>query len=151
MNEELNFDTTKLNDKSSLDLETVSDRVLVLEDDFTFKPFWMNVLRQCCPDAKIDWVQTEEAAERRIKQLQKQGFRYSLIVADIFLSGKRTGIDLWSQYSQVIDNFVFVSSLPREKFDMLVEAEGFSYPVYLQKPLKASVCVDVIKQVIGTK
>lgn len=148
---ELNFEKTGASQRLHVEEEKVANRVLILEDDFTFKPFWTNVIRQSCQNAKIDWVQTEEAAERRIRYLQKNGFKYNLIVADVFLSGKKTGIDLWTQFYQSVDNFVFVSSLPREKFDKLVAAEGYTYPVYLQKPLKVSVCVDVIKQTMGTK
>lgn len=148
---ELNFDAPDTNQRAHLEIEKMANRVLILEDDFTFKPFWTNVVRQSCQNAKIDWVQTEEAAERRIRYLQKNGFKYNLIVADVFLSGKKTGIDLWTQFYKAVDNFVFVSSLPREKFDKLVSGEGYTYPVYLQKPLKTSVCVDVIKQIMGTK
>lgn len=131
--------------------ENAREKILVLEDDVTFQPFWTNILKRCCPNAKIDWVQTEEAAERLIKHQQNSDSSYTLVIADIFLSGKKTGMDLWSRYGQYIDNFIFVSSLSREKFDRLVVGEAHSYPVYLQKPLNTSVCADVVRQLIGPK
>lgn len=123
--------------------------ILILEDDLTFKPLWTNAIHLSSPHAQIDWVQAAEAAERCIKVRQKMGQKYDLVIADIFLSGRKTGIDLWSRYGDIIENFIFVSSLPRKKFNMLIEAEEFSYPIYLQKPLKASTCVEIVKQLLS--
>ncbi len=147
----VNIDTIDAYQGVLAEAENAREKILVLEDDVTFQPFWTNILNRCCPNAKIDWVQTEEAAERLIRHQQNSGSSYTLVIADIFLSGKKTGMDLWSRFGQSIDNFIFVSSLSREKFDRLVEGEGRSYPVYLQKPLKASVCTDVVRQLIGPK
>lgn len=147
---ELDFSDTTLSETAMKESDTAKERILILEDDFTFKPLWTSVIKHCCPNAHIDWVQTEEAAERCIKLRRKLGHKYDLVIADIFLSGRKTGIDLWTRFGQSIEHFIFVSSLPREKFDVLVSAQEQSHPVYLQKPLRASVCADVIRQLIGT-
>lgn len=149
MQSELNFQSDLT---SSLRTERDAERarILIMEDDLTFKPLWLSAIKHSCPQAHVDWVQAEEAAERCIKVRRKLGQKYDLVVADIFLSGRKTGIDLWSRFGDVIENFIFVSSLPREKFDMLISAEEYSYPIYLQKPLRASTCADLIKQLVCT-
>lgn len=147
---ELNFDEVTRKDNTKLEPFTGSERVLVLEDDLTFKPLWTAVIKHVCPHANIDWVQTEEAAERFIKVRHKLGQSYQLVITDIFLLGRKTGIDLWERFGQSIENFIFVSSLPREKFDTLVSSSEHSYPVYLQKPLRASICAEVIRELVGT-
>ena len=148
---DLEFSDTTYSENVKNELETTKERVLILEDDFTFKPLWTSVIKHECPDAHIDWVQTEEAAERCIQLRRKMGQKYDLVVADIFLSGRKTGIDLWTRFGQTIENFVFVSSLPRDKFDTLVSADDKRYPVYIQKPLRASVCADVVRELLGAK
>jgi hypothetical protein len=146
---ELDFNEHDLPQKADPEKDVERARILILEDDLTFKPLWMNAIKLSCPEAHVDWVQAEEAAERCIKVRRKLGQKYDLVVADIFLSGRKTGIDLWSKFGDVIENFIFVSSLPREKFDVLISAEEYAYPIYLQKPLRAATCADLIKQLLG--
>lgn len=133
-----------------LEPDTNRNYVLILEDDYTFKPLWTSVIKQCLPDAQLDWVQTEEAAERLIQLRRNNGQKYDLIISDIFLSGKKTGIDLWSRHSSATDNFIFVSSLSRDTFFSLVPQKEGSDPIYLQKPLRVSLCIDVIRQLTET-
>lgn len=122
--------------------------VLIMEDDLTFKPFWHKAITQVIPNAHIDWVSSEEAAERRVKKMTQEGKKYDLIIADIFLAGRKTGIDLWTRFSEVADQFLFVSSLSEEKFNKLIQSIEFSYPVYLQKPLRLADCIDMLKQLV---
>ncbi len=122
--------------------------VLIMEDDLTFKPFWYKAVHQVLPHAHIEWVASEEAAERRVKRMTLEGKKYDIIIADIFLAGRRTGIDLWTRFSEVADEFLFVSSLSEEKFNKLIQSIEFSYPVYLQKPLRLADCVDMISQLV---
>ncbi len=151
MYSELDFSDTTYFENSMKELDTTKERILILEDDFTFKPLWTSVIKHECPNAHVDWVQTEEAAERCIKLRKKMGQEYDLVIADIFLSGRKTGIDLWTRFGETIKNFVFVSSLPREKFDTLISAAENNYPVYIQKPLRASVCADVVRKILGSE
>jgi response regulator of citrate/malate metabolism len=122
--------------------------VLIMEDDITFKPFWNKAVSQVMPNAHVDWVASEEAAERRVKKMTLEGKKYDIIVADIFLAGRKTGIDLWTRFSGIADEFLFVSSLSEEKFNKLIQSIEFSYPLYLQKPLRLADCVDMLKQLV---
>lgn len=144
-------ETTIYQNANNIIKEASQEHILILEDDYTFKPLWTSVIKQCLPEAHIDWVQTEEAAERCIKLRRNMGERYDLIIADIFLSGRKTGIDLWERFSNAAEHFIFVSSLPRDTFDSLVTPTEEHYPIYLQKPLRASLCIDVIRQLTGQK
>lgn len=146
-----NMEVLTLDSSSSqpeLHLKVAEYYVLVMEDDITFKPFWYKAVAQVLPNAHIDWVVSEEAAERHVKKMTLNGKKYDIIIADIFLAGRKTGIDLWTRFSEVADEFLFVSSLSEEKFNKLIQAIEFSYPVYLQKPLRLADCVDMLKQLV---
>lgn len=144
--EELTLDSLSI--QPELLTRVAEYHVLIMEDDITFKPFWHKAISQVLPNAHIDWVASEEAAERRVKKMTVDGKKYDIIIADIFLAGRKTGIDLWTRFSEVADEFLFVSSLSEEKFNKLIQAIEFSYPVYLQKPLRLADCVDMLKQLV---
>lgn len=145
---DLNNNDTTLYQKLIKLKEDHKQNILILEDDYTFKPLWTSVIKHCLPYAHIDWVETEEAAERCIKLRRNREQKYDLIISDIFLSGRKTGIDLWTRYADTTDHFIFVSSLSREIFDGLVQPTERHYPIYLKKPLRASLCIDVIRKLM---
>lgn len=124
-------------------------QVLIVEDDLTFKPLWESVFSQSCPNVKLDWATTQELAEILIRRRFRKNDPYDLIVSDIFLAGQGTGVDLWQRFGEAAKNFAFVSVLSKERFDAIVtKAQGYGYPVFLQKPLKAKDCKDLVKNLL---
>lgn len=128
-----------------------TSQILIIEDDISYEPFWIGIIRTLAPYAYIQWVNTEEAAERCIKALALSGKKYDLIIADIFLSGKKTGLDFWAKYGTNMQNFVIVSGLPREDFNSLISSKNSNYPAFLEKPLHASQCLELLRHLIEPK
>ncbi len=121
--------------------------VLIVEDDLSFEPLWRHVFQQISPVTTIDWALSEEQAERKILKRARMGLTYDLVIADIFLSGKKTGVDLWNRYGEDVGNFVFVSGLSKEKFDQLMSLD-FSSPIFMQKPLSPKQCRELIQNLL---
>ena len=121
--------------------------VLIVEDDLSFEPLWRHVFQQISPSTNIDWALSEEQAERKIIKRARMGLTYDLVIADVFLSGKKTGVDLWNQFSEDVGNFVFVSGLSKEKFDKLMSLD-FSSPIFMQKPLSPKQCRELIQNLL---
>lgn len=123
--------------------------ILIVEDDAALKPLWLSVLDKVVPGAQIDWVLTEEAAERAIRNKIAVGELYDLVIADIFLSGKRNGIDLWKRYGKDGCDFIVVSGASPEKVLSLTKGEGS--PIFLHKPIQAKACTEIISNLLGLK
>lgn len=125
-------------------------RILVVEDDTTYRPFWESVLNSCFSSYELDWETTEKGAETLLRHAYRRNRPYDLVVADVFLAGSETGIDLWSRYGEATDNFIFVSGMPADRFVSLM-ALDYGYPVYLQKPLSAQVCKEIVSSLCETE
>lgn len=123
--------------------------VLIVEDDAALKPLWISVFAQVAPGARIDWVLTEEAAERKIRERVAIGELYDIIIADIFLSGKRSGLDLWRRYGMDGSEFVVVTGASPEKVAALTKDEEMPPPRFLHKPLEPKALLSLITELLG--
>lgn len=121
--------------------------VLIVEDDVSMEPLWSYIIDEVDPHAEMRWVTTEEAAEKMIRQRLEMGQPYDLIVSDIFLSGRRTGIDLWRRYGEGATAFILMSVIGPEK---LMRMTGLHEPLppYIQKPLNPSECIDRVRNLL---
>lgn len=123
--------------------------ILIVEDDAALKPLWLSVLDRVAPEAQIDWVLTEEAAERAIRNKIAVGELYDLVIADIFLSGKRSGIDLWKRYGKNGCEFIFVSGASPEKITAMLKGERT--PIFLHKPIQPEATGNLIATLLGQR
>jgi len=126
--------------------------LLCIEDDPTLKLILDPLLREIDPLMRVRWVDSAEAGFERIEEASRQfeGIPFHLVITDIFLEGKITGIDLWSicrsTYPQM--PVLVMSSLPFGKFlDFKGAQDGIS-PPYLQKPLNIPVCRRIIERAL---
>ena len=119
-------------------------RVLVVEDDITFRPFWVSVIGRCANQVRIDWAKSVVEAEAKIREAFRGGNPYDLVVADIFLEGGRTGLELWNDFREEAGNFMFVSGHSLNEEDIRMSLD-FGCPVYMQKPLSAEKCVRAVR------
>jgi len=121
--------------------------VLIVEDDVSMEPLWSYIIDEVDPHAEMRWVTTEEAAEKMIRQRLEMGQPYDLIVSDIFLSGRRTGIDLWRRYGEGATAFILMSVIGPEK---LMRMTGLHEPLppYIQKPLNPTECIDRVRNLL---
>ena len=73
-------------------------RILIVEDDTNLKTALIRSLRNSNEDIQVDWVCTAEEAWKFIAELKtKSGFQYNLIIMDVFLAGRLTGLQLWQK------------------------------------------------------
>ena len=119
-------------------------RVLVVEDDLSFKPFWRKVLESADLHVELDWATTKEEAELLIRSRYRHDEPYDLVISDIWLDGPGTGIDLWNQFGEAVRHFAFVSGLPITR-DQLTRALDFGIPTYLHKPLSGRKCRELLQ------
>lgn len=122
-----------------VDTEDVKS-VLIVEDDLALRPLWERAF--LAKSAKIDWATSMEEAEQYIRVRFNTGNPYQLVIADISLEGKGTGIDLWNRYGEEANHFVFVTGLPitKQAFHTLL---NYGYPPYFKKPLTVNKCLEI--------
>lgn len=122
---------------------TKPNRALIVEDDLALKPLWEKAFRSRGGRIWFDWVSTGEEAEKLMRFRYRNNNPYDMVIADIFLAGQQTGVDLWNRYGEETLNFIFVSSLPAGKFNQLMNL-NFSCPLYKRKPLTFNTCTQIV-------
>lgn len=127
---------------------TYSPKVLIVEDDLSLRPLWTQALEKVAPNAQIQWALTEEAAERAIRGRAQFGEKFDVVIADIFLSGRRTGIDLWKRYGVKGSEFILVTAAAPSMFTHLLE-DSVHKPECLFKPLKFEECVAACARLLA--
>lgn len=127
--------------------EHLKRTVLIVEDDLSLEPLWRKVIQDVASDVQVYWATTEEQAEKYIRSKVHNGETFDLIIADIFLSGDRTGLDLWKRYGEVTSNFIVTSGMSEEKATQMLGGLA-PLPYYLQKPADLERCRKVIQSAI---
>lgn len=129
-----------------------SKRILVVEDD----PLMMSLLKKAIldvlPGSEIFWATSLEQAFIKIIQnstiLEKKP--YELIVADVFLKGSGTGLDLWrvlcATYPQI--PFLVISSLSEENIVTAVGEAEKKNLFFFRKPFSFLECKQKIKNIL---
>ena len=126
--------------------------VLIVEDDFAMQPIWESVLREVSPQVSIKWSKSEEGAEILMNQKITQDQDFDLVIADIYLSGFKTGIDLWEKYLFSDSLFLFTSSMWIKEFANVIKKYENDYvPFFMKKPIKKAVAVETIKAMLSFK
>lgn len=119
-------------------------RILIVEDDITFEPFWESVAKRANKNAEIHWASSVFEAENIINDSLMKMKPFDLIITDIFLSGSKTGIDLWKKFSkQMHGRVIVISGIEYQKFIEYFEKTQ-DRPLYLQKPLIPHECIGAI-------
>ncbi len=122
-------------------------RVLIVEDDMSLTSLLTSVLESMSPNIGIDWATSGEEAEYYLEREEEVYGKcpYDLIIADIFLEGDVTGLDIWKlcdrKYPE--SNILVTSSLPIEKFVSCLKNE-YACPQYLPKPFSLAECKEAI-------
>ena len=115
-------------------------RVLVLEDDMELSTVIERILRSIDSTIDLDWATSTEGAVARLEELlqDEHSSPYDLIVADIFLHGKSTGIDFWRMCQELFPDIpvLITSALTFDRFFATIGRHSIS-PPYLQKPFTA--------------
>lgn len=128
-----------------------ANRVLIVEDDKACETILANIVYSMDPSARVDRVSNAEVAALTLVQERTKGEPYSLVIADIFLEGKLTGVDLWKIYQEFSANpfsLVLTSSLSVNRY---LEAVGNTrdIPAYLPKPFYVDECRHIIRRFLA--
>lgn len=129
------------------DVASEGKSYLVVEDDFTYQPLWEKIIRSVDPKAKIRWCITAEGAEELIKNTKT----FDFIIADILLSGPKTGIDLWKRFKNRNAQFIFASGMPLKAFTEMVGTHDGTEPYLLRKPLNPRECAESLRTLMAYK
>jgi CheY-like chemotaxis protein len=109
-------------------------RILLVEDD----PFWQTLISRSLLSSDTSDNNIEFRFVRSAKQAEAEIFEhdsaFDLIIADQFLYGGSTGLDLWRkcQISQSEIPFVLLSGLSKGEFSKLVKHDS-EPPLFLEK------------------
>lgn len=129
------------------------ERILVVEDDSSMMPLLQKAILDVRPNAEIyTAISLEEAFTILIKNSDiAQKKPYSLIVADIFLEGSGTGLDLWRVLCATypLIPFLVISSLPEEKVLEAVGEDEKRNLIFLKKPFSITDFKIKIKSILS--
>ena len=128
----------------------MSKNVFIVEDDHACETILNRTIRSIDPSAHVEW---EESAEQAILALEKDsanGKKYDLIIADIFLSGKYTGLELWEacQGKYPDTPILIISSLPVNLFLDRIGRRAIA-PPFLPKPFHVGECRQIIEGLLA--
>ncbi len=126
-------------------------RFLVVEDDFAGQPIWEKIIRTLEPQAIIRWATTSEAAQILIEKAMQEGEAFDIVVSDIFLGGKGTGLDLWKKFHSPSVEFLLMSGMDWKDFVTMVDDVGDIKPCLLQKPFRVADGVSTLATVMASE
>ena len=126
-------------------------RIFVLEDDLELGALIEHVLRSIDSRVHLDWATNADWAMAELNRAMVDGtsFPYDLIVADIFLEGKTTGIDFWRTCQELFPDVpvLVTSALSLDRFFSTVGRQSIC-PPYLQKPFTTRECKQVFESML---
>jgi CheY-like chemotaxis protein len=116
-------------------------KVLVVEDESESEWLIASTLRSVRRNADLKWVKSAEEAEI----LLKAGEHYDLIIADHYLKGEKTGLDLWKSCYEKYRSIPFMmTSALSEKVFVRLAGPQLPRPVFLHKPIDVKECRSMI-------
>lgn len=123
-----------------------STRVLIVEDDRTMEALWRYIVEVAKPGADVEWATSGEDATTRLKS------SFDLVIADIFLGGPTTGLDLWEQNKDdETSAFILMSVITPERLSVLAQNSSKPLPSYIQKPLDPNQCIETIRAMLRAR
>ena len=120
------------------------DRVLVLEDDLTTEALLTSILLRLNRYADITWIKSADFVIDRLR-----GESYDLILADFFLDGKTTGLDVWRFCTELCPEvpFILMSGMSITEYCAALGTSRTA-PPFLAKPLRFRESSEFIKDVL---
>lgn len=122
--------------------------LLVVEDNPDWKKIWDFIGNMLGAGTKISWATSVDEAETHLQFAETHNLNFDIVIADIFLSGGRTGLDLFEALSvEYQQRFLFISSVKPEKVEKYLQSK-FPKARFLQKPFGAQQVVNEIQAII---
>lgn len=134
----------------SLPLRKPRFSALIVEDDMGSMHMLDVALQSTGQFSRLDWATNAEEAMRFVEARMKSGrpLPYDLIVIDIFLDGRRTGVDFWhflNKESLQSVPVIMTSGISEERFADLMGRSSIM-PKFLRKPFRMRRCLDTINE-----
>lgn len=111
-------------------------RVLIIEDDYGLQTALTRALRKMNPDINIEWVSSADEALGLLGNTDlSTDERYDLIISDIFLPGKLSGLQLWEacEATRQSTPVLLMSGMGVEEFFRAIGRNTIA-PPFLPKP-----------------
>ena len=129
-------------------------RVLVVEDDEDLQTVLSFALKKIDAQMQIDWFTSAEDALEKLKAGMSDPSlpKYNLVVADIFLSKAKTGVDLWlaCEKTRPKIDFLLISGMDLGDFFKLV-GNNVLPPPYLGKPFSPDRFREVVSALLNKR
>jgi DNA-binding NtrC family response regulator len=124
--------------------------VLVIEDDVSSDLILREILMGISKDMKVTSINNAEEALRHLAHETAAHRAYDLIVADIFLSGKATGIDLWAACRELLPRtpVLMTSGISMLQFFATIGRDEIA-PSFLPKPYELTECRHLIRSMLS--
>lgn len=126
-------------------------KCLLVEDEPIFHEIWRYLIRNIDDQIELICVDSVEKAEDLIKVSEGGLNSFGLVISDIYVLGKKNGIDFWNEFfvdsGDNVPPFLLVSSL---SLGHLLKGlkESWACPAYIQKPFDPRDCYPLIKSLI---
>lgn len=127
---------------------TSNKKILLVDDDSFMREWWTELFTQFDFAVDLDVAVSESFAKKIIANMKDKGQVYEVIICDIFLSGNRTGIDLWKGLQDKPRNFVFTSGVPKDRFEMMIP-NNCTNCHFLEKPFLFEDCLNLLSKVLN--
>lgn len=128
-------------------------KVLIVEDDLFLAAIVGRAVYDINADSDIDWATSlEQALGKVIQGIDQIGESpYELVIADIMLEGRGTGLDLWKVFCRTYPQVpvMVISSLTKNEVISAVGAESQSNLNYLKKPFSMGDLKTNIKEIFA--
>lgn len=137
--------------KSEKTLRKQPRKVLIVEDDLFLAAIVGRAIYDINADSDIDWATSlEQALGKVIQGIDQIGESpYELVIADIMLEGRGTGLDLWKVFCRTYPQvpIMVISSLPETEVYQAIGNEAPNNFNYLKKPFSMGDLKTNIKEI----
>jgi DNA-binding NtrC family response regulator len=130
-----------------------SRKVLIVEDDLFLAAIVGRAVYDINADSEIDWATSlEQAMGKVIQSIDHIGQSpYELVIADIMLEGRGTGLDLWKVFCKTYPNVpvVVMSSLSEKDVKDAIGVDAQTHFNFLKKPFSMGDLKTNIKEIFA--
>ncbi len=125
-------------------------RILIAEDDVSSQALWERVLQKMGSPYELDWATSGESAQRLFYLALRKNTPYDLVISDYYMTGFKTGFDLWRVCQTLKVPFLLVSAASLDKID-LWGADPKVDLHFMQKPLFIPECLKTVETLLDTQ
>lgn len=125
------------------------NKILLIEDDLSLRPMWLRIFNNISSGFDLEWAVSGEHAQTMINQANRSRQHYHLIIADLFLAGPKTGMDvlLSEEVANSQSQRVLVSAVKRREMKKNTDFKKIKTH-FIPKPLNIRICEKVMGKLL---